>query len=109
MEYNVTSEKNHVSVQFLDWPIRGVAQASNMGDFWYLNRVVVSPDSNRNQGIGGQLLARLQEELRKQDCKKLIVEPGGYGSDPEQLFRFYKKHGFIEETAYLAWYPENGS
>src|SRR5437879_2897376 len=106
MDYRVYSDDQHVSVQYVNWPLRGVAQASNFGDLWYLNRVVVQPAERRGQGIGSRLLRTLQSELKTVGCEKLIVEPGGYGSDIDQLTRFYKKHGFVESgEGQLSWTP----
>jgi len=108
---------------------RGVAEASNVSAWdnsqgaWYLNRVKVEPEG---KGIGSRLLRKLQETLldHKGDVKDnfraacgqtdgrtdrfdvLIVEPGGYGSDPKRLNKFYKRNGFVEDAAYpgaLVW------
>jgi predicted GNAT family N-acyltransferase len=70
------------------------AGASNMGDGqWYLNRVVVK-NGGRGKGLGSEALKRVIEEVRKQGGKQLIVEPGGYGSDPARLRVWYGRHGF---------------
>ncbi|HEX9135646.1 MAG TPA: GNAT family N-acetyltransferase, partial [Nitrospirota bacterium] len=60
----------------------------------------------RNAGLGSELLARLQEELKTAGCKKLVVEPGGYNSDPKRLREFYERHGFKQEEFCMTWCPK---
>lgn len=70
------------------------AGASNMGNgSWYLNRVIVK-DHNRGRGLGSKALQRVIKEVRQQGGTEIIVEPGGYGSDPARLRVFYGRHGF---------------
>jgi ribosomal protein S18 acetylase RimI-like enzyme len=87
---------------------RGCAQASLMPErYWYLNRVVVTNSADRGRGIGGNLLRILQQDLKENFSPgKLVVDPGGYGSDPEDLIKFYKKFGFeeTEEPLRLTWF-----
>ena len=80
--------------------------------YWYLNRLLVQP-TYRGQGLGPALLKRLWRafEERKQAHPEwrqqgpLMVEPGGYGSDPERLRKFYQREGFepVEGEAYLVF------
>jgi GNAT superfamily N-acetyltransferase len=76
---------------------RGVAEASDMGDYWYVNRVLVQPPDQRGSGIGQQLVKRLLNEIRLLGGRKVIVTPGGYGSNTTQQINFYKKCGFTED------------
>lgn len=79
-----------------------IVEASHLGDgVWYLNRLLVAYEL-RGHGIGTQLLARVRDRLKELEAKKLIVEPGGYGSDPEKLDRFYRARGFVADGAALA-------
>lgn len=80
-------------------PLGETAAASNIGDFWYVNRVFV-PENKRGQGIGTGLVNRLIEEVRKQGGKRMIVEPGGYGVDPHRQVNFYVKLGFTPVQGY---------
>lgn len=75
--------------------------ASNMGFCWYLNRVNV-PSYHRGQGLGIALVTKLQDALIEQQSSlpgphpsKLIVTPGGYGSDVSKLKQFYEACGFV--------------
>ena len=63
-------------------------------NLFFLNRLFVSDDM-RNKGAGKKLLDTMKEMLKK-DCMggKVIVTPGGYGSDLDELIRFYTKNGF---------------
>ncbi|KKN68036.1 hypothetical protein LCGC14_0455920 [marine sediment metagenome] len=75
--------------------------ASLLGECWFLNRVVVHRD-DRGAGIGKELMRRLQQALGERwtleryrsETHKLIVTPGGYGSDPADLEKFYQACGF---------------
>lgn len=70
------------------------AGASHMGDgHWYLNRVVVR-EGNRGKGLGTEAIKRLIDEVRKQGGTEIVVEPGGYGSDPNKLRIWYARFGF---------------
>lgn len=48
----------------------------------------------RGQGLGSKLLNAVIEECRERGAKSIQVTPGGYGSDPKLLERFYVKAGF---------------
>lgn len=81
--------------------VRGTADATEIATgMWYLNRVIVSPDSSRGQGLGTQLLKRLQLELGGDaNFSRLTVEPGGYSGDFERQARFYTNNGFRPHPA----------
>jgi GNAT superfamily N-acetyltransferase len=76
-------------------------EASFMGDHWYLNRVKVH-DADQGKGIGRELVQRLQDALRRHweaqehfpEPRRLVVTPGGYGSNPADLEKFYASCGF---------------
>lgn len=110
--FHLSAEPQSISVtwQGIKFEERGTAQASifvRIEGAWYLNRVVVHPVTNRGNGIGSQMLKKLQAELTARGCTQLIVEPGGYGSDPKVLGRFYRRHGFRKKRGedYLVWSP----
>jgi ribosomal protein S18 acetylase RimI-like enzyme len=112
-EIRIVDNAHHVAVSLGS---KSIAEASNVSVWddskgeWYLNRVKVEP---MGEGIGSRLLQKLQERLLNHAPGNasggfdiLIVEPGGYGSDPERLNKFYKRNGFVEYAAYsnaLAW------
>jgi tRNA(Met) C34 N-acetyltransferase TmcA len=66
---------------------------------WWISRVIVEPESECGKGYGSELLRLLIENVRKQDCKLLLVCPGGYDSNRKQQFNFYKKNGFVMPTS----------
>jgi ribosomal protein S18 acetylase RimI-like enzyme len=73
---------------------------------WYLNRVIIKPETLRSQGLGGELLERLKAEVARRGATRLMVEPGGYGSDPKRLQKFYRAHGFKRHRqGYYFWSP----
>jgi GNAT superfamily N-acetyltransferase len=107
----VASYPGIVSVFIIDrCYMNAVAQASLMPNgIWYFNRLLIKNPKERGKGTGSKLLARLKEELIKQNCRILVVEPGGYGADPVRQWRFYSERGFKEKRAnggkYLEWRP----
>ena len=85
---------------------------------WYLNRLVIKPNY-RGQGLGPKLLDRLKEVFAERviehpdwpQCSRLLVEPGGYGSDVDELHKFYKSQGFkpYPSPGCLVWERINGT
>ena len=75
-----------------------IAEASQLvasgDDNWYVNRVKVRMKSRYGQGIGSYVFEKLMEVLRARGAVRVIVEPGGYGSDVERLIGFYGRFGF---------------
>lgn len=61
---------------------------------WYLSEVIVSADNDRCKGLGSALVKALVDEVRRRGGHTLLVEPGGYGSDPKRLAVFYERLGF---------------
>jgi GNAT superfamily N-acetyltransferase len=99
---HLTSTSQTVTVMLLDDSqrrSRGIASADWMvyadEAVWYVNRVLVTHEKDRGQGIGGMLLDRLLAEVCAQQDGPVIVTPGGYGADPDRQERFYESHGFI--------------
>jgi GNAT superfamily N-acetyltransferase len=87
----------------------GVADASVFlprPGYWWLARLKVDA-RYQNQGIGTRLLRQVQDEVAKKNgVRGLIVEPGGYGSDPELLQKFYEGRGFVrQKQGYMLWRP----
>ena len=68
---------------------------------WYLNRLLIQAPYRR-QGHGRQLFELLVSVLKRRASfnsdwpqpDSIIVEPGGYDSDPDELITFYQKLGF---------------
>jgi hypothetical protein len=105
MKLHVTSTPEYVGVMWYGEGLsKGNCEASNMGaSRWYLNRLKVRVPG---QGHGSLLLKQLLEALSgRDDFKKLIVEPGGYGSDVGRLVKFYERQGFQAEKDYWSWTP----
>lgn len=106
--FRVVTTAEHIAVMWRGASMleRGVAEASNMGDFWYVNRVLVQPANLRSRGIGGELLERLKAAIAEYGEARVVVTPGGYDESPRQQ-RFYEQHGFVEEgeePGLLVWY-----
>jgi GNAT superfamily N-acetyltransferase len=105
-DLDVGGTGSYVYVRSGKFPRTHIAEASSYSPTkWYLNRVFVHAAS-RGQGIGQQMVTRLQEELRARGATELVVEPGGYGSDPEKLAVFYGKLGFVSGIpGSMIWKP----
>lgn len=77
---------------------------------WWINRVLVTHETQRGQGLGGRLLDTLLLEIVKQQGRTVIVTPGGYGGDPDLQIRFYENHDFIKTgegaTTHWQWVAE---
>ena len=122
MNTHVNSTETHVSVTLFteepqvfshsfsgfDWSYgsQGIAEASIIGvGEWYLNRIKVNI---RGQGYGSDLLRVLLETLAiRKDFAQLVVEPGGYGSDPKRLVKFYERQGFVRNDERECWIWSN--
>lgn len=103
----ISQEVQNVTVSFqTDGSPYPLATASVSGPTsdptcWYLNRVLVH-EGQRRQGHGRRVLQRLRDVcLERQNThpdwpqvKSILVEPGGYGSKPEVLLKFYEACGF---------------
>lgn len=112
MEIHVNSTERHVSVMWLTRSeesqvySHGIAEASNLSggpepSEWYLNRIKVN---TRGQGYGSALLRALLAALAtRENFIQLVVEPGGYGSDPDRLVKFYERHGFVRDPERECW------
>jgi hypothetical protein len=112
-DFTVVSYPGNVSVTWIGSSFRergtasaGLVQDKELGEFWYVNRVLVQGDGTRGKGVGSQMLKLLQTEVLKLGGKLMIVEPGGYNSDPKQLDNFYGKHGFQRvKNGWMEWRP----
>jgi ribosomal protein S18 acetylase RimI-like enzyme len=75
-----------------------IAEASHFlpggDDHWYINRVKVRDQASYGKGIGQHIFGKLMATLKARGAIKIIVEPGGYGSDVGRLVSFYGKFGF---------------
>lgn len=64
---------------------------------WWVARCLVK-EEHRGRKLGSLLLTRVQEHLRgREGFIKMVVEPGGYNSDPARQRAFYERQGFREE------------
>lgn len=102
----------------------GVANATPMEDHkqiygqgaWYLNRIKLEKPDQRNRGQGSRMLHHLKAEIIHRGGRKLIVNPGGYDSDPDRLIRFYLSNNFrpvycpkTKKMAYMMWEADENS
>lgn len=80
---------------------KGTAEACifpSLKGHWYTNRVLVTRKEERGKGLGSYLLTLLKATLQQQEgFVALMVEPGGYGTDPKKQINFYRKNGFIRK------------
>ena len=77
-----------------DLSVRATAEASLIGDEWWVNRVIVRPDNQRGKGLGGKLLEELKKVVAAEGGKVLLVAPGGYSNKHTAQVNFYGRHGF---------------
>lgn len=70
--------------------------------FWFVNRVLVTKEHLKGQGLGSFALASLKDAIQKKGNEiDIIVTPGGYGADPDRQANFYVKNGFeFEDEGY---------
>lgn len=83
-----------------------VAEASNLYEYWWIARVLVSKPEERAKGLGSLALQRLLKLIAKQSSLPIRVAPGGYNVDPEKQFRFYTRNGFKQvpgQSSLLEW------
>ena len=68
------------------------AEMDDMGDHWWVARVLVNL-AHRRKGYGGLVVNALKEYSKG---KPIMVHPGGYGMDYEDQKSFYESCGFVE-------------
>jgi len=91
----INSSEFNVSVSQINNNKLSVASADNMLDGrWWISRVNVQ-GVEKGKGLGSQLLQKLISEILFYGETNIIVAPGGYHSDTEKQFNFYRKNGFI--------------
>lgn len=83
-----------------DLSIRATAEASLIGDEWWVNRVIILPESRRGKGLGGRLLEELKKAVAAEGGKVLLVAPGGYSNKYTAQVNFYERHGFSKRGKY---------
>lgn len=91
----VVSTDQYVSVYYRENNNMSVVEMSNMDDNeWMINRANVK--SEKSKGLGSLLLKTAIDEVLKYNPISIFVTPGGYNTDTEKQFNFYKKNGFVE-------------
>lgn len=96
MNLKCTSMRDYVSVRRITKFKASVAEASMLRPgVWWIARVFVLPE-HRRQGVGKALVNRLVDECFAQEPGEVIVAPGGYDTEPEVQYAFYKSVGFVE-------------
>jgi predicted GNAT family N-acyltransferase len=86
----------------------GVCDISHMGNgIWEVNRVFTKKGT-RGGGLGSELLSTALNKVLEKNPSSIYVTPYGYGSDPEELYVFYGKNGFVmdDEQYGLMWYQK---
>jgi ribosomal protein S18 acetylase RimI-like enzyme len=89
------AEKGRQVVGLLSYSIR--PSLYHAGDACLIEEFVVR-QSERGQGIGGQLLEALFQQLASQNCAEVSVT-----TMPDNLkaIAFYKSHGMVDEAVFL--------
>lgn len=102
----VLSMPEHISITIgRPVPVANVS-ADIVEDHWWIARALVRRPEDRGKGLGSIALARLLQEVRRSTVQLVWVAPGGYGSNPSQVTRFYKKHGFVQRRdGLMIWEP----
>jgi len=113
MEIKMVVTPEHMSASMLDETGRHLSVASvdwhSWEGRWWVSRVSVKPESQRGKGVGRRLVEALQEEATKMGRPCMLVAPGGYGSDPQSLQKFYGSLGFkpLEGGQCMLWHGEH--
>ena len=74
--------------------VTGVCCHIMLGSFLAIEDMVVREDC-RGRGIGGQLMAAMDEFAVGRGCLYAILVSSGFR---KEAHRFYEKHGFVEEV-----------
>lgn len=74
--------------------VTGVCCHIMLGSFLAIEDMVVREDC-RGTGIGGQLMAAMDEFALERGCLYAILVSSGFR---KETHRFYEKHGFVEEV-----------
>lgn len=94
-DIKMISTDTTVSVFYIEGGKRSVIDASELyNNHWEINRAFIQPEL-RGGGVGSKMLQKTLSEIVKKGADYITVTPGGYGSDPEDLYKFYSKSGFI--------------
>jgi len=120
LRFHVSQEFWSVSVMLMSEPVYPLGTVSISINFtgdgaWYLNRLFVRQE-HRGNGYGPMLLNKLWAALEERRTlhvdwprvSRVIVHPGGYGSDPEELGRFYQHMGFSVGDGCLVKFCQTG-
>lgn len=103
----VIETASSISVSCYKDGIRATSSVDNMGEYWWVSRVLVEPRTERGKGIGTAMLRELLQAVVRQGGVEVRVTPGGYDNDTKRQFKFYLKQGFqpSEEREMLVWRP----
>lgn len=108
IKINTISSPHSVSVYCMVDNRRSVIDASELYDGnWEINRAFIQ-DNMRSNGLGSKMLQRAISEILNNNPKSICVTPGGYGSDVEELYRFYGKNGFRMDDDHYGLMYYNG-
>lgn len=93
--YILLAEKDRQAVGLMSYSIR--PNLFHAGDTCLIEEFVIR-QSERGQGIGGQLLEALFKELANQNCVEVSVT-----TMPDNLkaIALYKSHGMVDEAIFL--------
>lgn len=93
--YVLLAEKEQQVVGLLSYSIR--PNLYHAGDSCLIEEFVVR-QSARSQGIGGQLLEALFQQLASLNCVEVSVTTM---PDNQKAMAFYKAHGMVDEAVFL--------
>jgi ribosomal protein S18 acetylase RimI-like enzyme len=93
--YILLAEKDRQVVGLMSYSIR--PNLYHAGDSCLIEEFVVR-QSERGQGIGGQLLEALFQQLASQKCVEVSVTTM---PDNRKAIAFYKSHGMVDEAIFL--------
>jgi ribosomal protein S18 acetylase RimI-like enzyme len=93
--YVLLAEKARQVVGLLSYSMR--PNLYHAGDTCLIEEFVVR-QSERGQGIGGQLLEALFQQLASQNCAEVSVTTM---PDNRKAIAFYKSHGMVDEAVFL--------
>jgi len=74
---NIIATPNNVTIMDHGNGLRAIANADNMGDYWWIARMLIGKHAERGKGHGTRILQALIAEVVKQGGRILHVAPAG--------------------------------